>query len=342
MQPTQASNEMRLPRAVQRQRDALQARLDARNKPPESETPNLEAPPAGGTPGETPKIELAAKATTTAELDSIYGPGADDPRKDDVTYWKARALATAGLLATERTGNTQRLGVVRQQVTELQGQIETLKTQAPAPKIDVTQFYTAEQIEKYGIEQCEVMAATAMSAARQTAKGLVDAAVLPLQQERDAAIQRERDAATGRFQEQLTALFPTWADADKDPSWLAYLKDLDDNGYPRQDLLNAHIGRANARGCAAMLQAWARSKAPALATPTPPAPPISPSGRGAGGGPDLALAEPTSAGGKGYPTSAEIKDYYKRSSSVKKGGLGFVTDAERTEFETRLKLRNVA
>ena len=42
--------------------------------------------------------------------------------------------------------------------------------------------------------------------------------------------------------------------------------------------------------------------------------------------------------GTGYPTQAEIKDFYKRSATKKPGDVGFVTDKERAEFEARLKL----
>jgi hypothetical protein len=57
-------------------------------------------------------------------------------------------------------------------------------------------------------------------------------------------------------------------------------------------------------------------------------PPVAPPPAGAGG-PDT---PPAAATRSGYPTPAEIKDFYKRA------GLGKVSDAERTTFEARLKL----
>lgn len=337
MQPTQAPNETRLPRAVIRRSAALQERLDARNKPPESENTDPATPTD---PATTPAVVVATP------VDPPPKP-AGDPRHSDPAYWQQRFEVTSGILTQERRERSAERDRLNQRATELQGQVETLKAQAPTPKIDVSQFFTEEQRAKYGDEQCEVMAQTAMRAARETAKGLVDAAMQPLKQERDDAQARERKTTTDAFQAQLTELFPAWADADKDPSWLAYLADLDENtGYARQDLLNQHIGRANARGCAAMLQAWTRSKAPAAAaaSPTPaptPTPPITPSGRGAAGGPDTSR-EVVPAGAKGYPTPAETKDFYKRSSTLRKGQPGFVTDAERVDFEARLRLRTPA
>jgi hypothetical protein len=84
------------------------------------------------------------------------------------------------------------------------------------------------------------------------------------------------------------------------------------------------VNKANAVKVASMFAAFLKSKAPAVPT-------ITPNGSGAnpGGEPP---AQPTVADST-PPSPAEIRAYYTRSS------LGKVKEAERAQFEARLKLR---
>lgn len=349
MPQPQGSNETRLPRAVLRQSAALQARLDGRNKPPESEQLNPTQVASEGEGGEPSKTELAARATSDLEVANIYSP--EDPRKgEDAAYWKARFGSTSGLLARERTESRQRMNALQTQVSELQGQIETLKLSTPtaAAKPDIATFFTPEQIAKYGDEQCEVMATTAMRAASETAKKLVDAAVQPLKEQRETTQRNEVETAKQAFNDELTRLYPNWPTDDVDPSWIAWLEEIDDmTEEPRGKILDSHVRRGNAGGAARMFKAWKASKKPAPAPaaaappPPPPAPPMTPSSRAGAPGPgdggtQVANSE---AAAKGVPSAVEIKDFYKRQAIKKPGQQGYVTDKERTEFEARLRLR---
>lgn len=338
MQQPSGSTEVRLPRAVIRRSAALQARIDARDKPAEPEIPN----PVG-----TAAPALAPAVATTPPADTPPATPVGDPRDADPNYWKQRFNVTSGLLTRERAEITAERGRTQHRITELQGQIETLQSQAPAPKIDIKQFFTDEQIAKYGPEQCEVMAATAMSAARVTAKTLVDAAVQPLKQERQDTQARDDAASMTRFKEQLTELHPGWTVDDESAAWRSWLQEEDETtGQIRQTLLDGHVASRYAAGAARMFKAWkaiaaAAPAAPAPPPPAPPAPPIAPSGRGAAPGPgDAPARAPEVAAVAGYPSAAEIKDFYKRAAAKRPGQPGHVTDKERTEFEARLALRN--
>lgn len=334
MQPTQASNETRLPRAVIRQRDALNQRIADRNKPVEPETP----PVVAAAPAEKPA------STTPQPVEPQAATPAIDSRDTDPNYWKQRFNVTEGILRRERDERATERTNLNRRVTELQSEVETLKTKVPEPEIDLAEFFTSEEREKYGDEQCKVMARTAMRAGRAVKKP--DAAAPPPASQPNAAA----EAAKQEFTDKLTEFYPAWPVSDKDPRWLAWLDEIDNaTGEPRGKTLDAFVVTGNARGAAGMFKAWEKAiaPAPAVAAPPPPAPatpPIAPSSRAATPGPGDAPAVPANAeaAAKGRPSADEIKDFYKRSSTKRKGQLGYVTDQERAAFEARLALPHAA
>ena len=91
----------------------------------------------------------------------------------------------------------------------------------------------------------------------------------------------------------------------------------------RQEILNAHAGAQNAAKVASMFKRYLKESKPKA-----PEPPIAPHGTAtnAGGSSNDAPAQ-----AQGAPNRAEIKDYYRRAA------LGKVSDAERVQFEARLK-----
>lgn len=327
MQSQTNPNDTKLPRAVLRRSAAITARYTPKTDEPE-------IPAAGAA---APANEPASNPATPAEP---AAPAAVvDPRENDPAYWKQRFSVTSGLLARERDDNSTALRGLRQRVSELQGQLEVAQASRPAGEpvaVDVKKFFTDEQIEKYGPEQCETMARAAMTAAHETAKTLVDAAVRPFKEEQQAREEDDKTRDARQFKDRLTELVPDWQSIDSDQRWLDWLAEDDENEVSRQSILDAHIGRRNATGAAKMFIAWKKSVAPAPAASAAPAPqpPITPSGTGAGGGEGPAGAP--AAPGAGRPTAAEIKDFYKRAA------LGKVKPDERVAFEARLGSRNPA
>lgn len=309
MQASPAKNEVRLPRAVVERSARLQASLDARQQPAEPEPkPSVETPPAAATP-----------PTPT--------PPAADPRESDPAYWKQRHKVTEGLLRVERDARIADGQAHAQRVTELNAQIQSLQAGAPVAPTDLSRFFTPEQIEKFGEEQCRTMATAAEAAADvkiQAMQSRLEAQVQPLV---DARKQDQTDAATRKrqdFEDALTAAYPTWREVDTNPAWLAWLAQTDEStGLARQDILNKHGQRLDAGRIATMFRQFEEST-------RPPAPPMAPHGTAGNGGGN---APPPAAAAAGYPSQAEIKDFYKRSA------LNKVTDSERATFEARMKPR---
>lgn len=326
MQPNQAPNETKLPRAVIRRSAAIAARYA---QPAESEPPVADANAA---PASTPAAAPAPPADTPAPAP------AGDPRESDPAYWKQRFQVTQGILSRERTERHSEREGLHQQVADLNTQLRSAQAAPkPAQTIDVSQFFSPEEVEKYGQEQCEAMARVALKASGKSVEDQIAAAVQPL---KDRQTRSDADAlahAKNVFTEQLIELYPNFLKADVDPRWLAWLADDDENGVQRQEILDIHIGKRDARACARMFKAWEKTLAPVAATPPPPAPPITPSGSGAAPGSDTPEApQNAEAAAAGYPGKTEIKEFYKNAA------LGKVKPDERVKFEARLALRNAA
>lgn len=314
-QASQALNETRLPRAVLRRSAAIQARLDAQKAESEAPVADPNAPPA------PPSAEAAPPVATTPPAP------AQDPRENDPAYWKQRFNVTAGVLRVEREERAAEAADFNRRIAELEDQIRNLQAAAPsAPNaaVDATTILTQEQIETLGTEEAQAVVDAALRVARETAQKAIEAEVKPLRdaRARDAAdAQRARDNA---FLEKLYELAPDLD--DKDENWLAWLAQEDEaTGLQRQAILTQHVAKRDAVKAAKMHAQWKAS----IAAPAPPAPPVSPSGSGAAPA-GLDPRQPTMLKA---PTQAEIKEFYKRAS------LGKVTDAQRVEFEARLKLR---
>lgn len=328
MQPNTALNETKLPRAVLRRSAAIQARIDARNTPPEPEPsdPGNAAPAPAPAANPAPPVEPQAAAP------------AADPRDSDPSYWKQRFQVTSGLLTKERGERTRERDTQHQRIAQLEEEVRTLQATAkPADEaIDLTQFYTPAQIEQYGEEQCRVMAATALRAARATAQETISAAVRPIRESQERQQTDAAEAARQGFEDALTEQLPNWREIDVDVRWRAWLAEEDENEVVRQNILNVYIEKANALGAARLMRQWLKTLAPAPApVPAPPPPPMTPSGSGAN--PEGGNAPPPSpAVMQGVPTDAEVKDYFKRSA------LGKVKADERVAFEARLALRHGA
>ena len=313
-QASQALNETRLPRAVLRRSAAIQARLDAQKAESEAPVADPNAPPA------PPSAEAAPPVATTPPAP------AQDPRENDPAYWKQRFNVTAGVLRAERDERAAEAADFNRRIAELEDQIRNLQATAPSASaaVDATTILTQEQIETLGTEEAQAVVDAALKVARETAQKAIEAEVKPLRdaRARDAAdAQRARDNA---FLEKLYELAPDLD--DKDENWLAWLAQEDEaTGLQRQAILTQHVAKRDAVKAAKMHAQWKAS----IAAPAPPAPPVSPSGSGAAPA-GLDPRQPTMLKA---PTQAEIKEFYKRAS------LGKVTDAQRVEFEARLKLR---
>lgn len=307
MQASQATNETRLPRQVLKRSAEIQARLDAERAAREPETPPMEGAPTGVTP--TPPADPA--------------PPAADPREQDPAYWRHRFEVTSGLLRREREGRAADADGFLQQITELQGQIQTLRASSQSSdKLDLAAFLTPEQIETLGEDESRTIVSTALKAAQATVKQTLEAEIQPLKARQASDEQRRARDVRNRFVDALTELVPDYEAIDATDGFKEWLAQDDPaSGLERQEMLDRYVQRFDAVKVAKLFKDYKASLTPQ------PLPPVTPAGTGA-----VPQGEVRPAAVLTPPTSQEIKDFYKRAA------IGKVTDTERAQFEARRKL----
>jgi hypothetical protein len=313
-----AKNDTKLPRAVL-QRSARIAQLEAERRAAQTEPSVQAAPPSGNSDAGLPKTPAQPTAPPA------------DPRENDPAYWKQRFQTTAGTLATVKEDRATERRNWQTQFSELQLKIKQLEDQlaasAPPAEVDIADFFSPAEIEKYGEDQCRVMAATAMRATKASVKAAVAAEMQPLQARRT---QEEASAAADRrqqFEEALTEHIPNWReiDAASNTPWHTWLLELNpDTGETNQELLTTYVQRGNVKGTASV---FSRFRA-AVAVPQPP---ITAPNAGQGDSPPPPPQVPSTATG-GYPTQQEIRNHFKQAK------LGKLKSSEIVAFEARLKL----
>lgn len=305
---TSQVRERPLPGQIQRQQERIRAKLTPAPEP----DPSPPTPPSSEAPVEPPVPPVHKPTHPTA-----------DPRKSDPAYWEQRFKVTQGILNQTREEHAAEVDALRAQVSELQKQLS--EKSPAATEIDLGQYFTPEQVEQLGEDQCRAMANTAAKAARAQAQALIDAEIAPLKTAREDDAKRAKNAKLDAFKERLAELVPDYTEIDKDQGWLDYLADVDDeSGLVRQDILDVHIRRLSAKGVAQMFEAYKATKA----VPAPPTPPS--------GSANSNVPPPPPAPSLGYPSKAEISAHYKRRA------LRQVSDAEHAAFEARLQSRATA
>lgn len=327
-QASQPSNETRLPRAVVNRVANATASRTARQPDPE--------PTAAAAPSDDPNAPAAA--VPDANAPKAPNPP-EDPRHSDPTYWKHRFEAVAGRLRAREDEHKATVSALRQENDQLRAEILRLQQAAPASTsqatINLSEFFTSEQIKNLGEEDATAMAQAAVTAAMKIARETVATEIKPLLNRQQEDSEAEAKRKVREFEDAIEDAVPDYKTLDKDEGWLAWLDEEDEaTGLVRQEILTSHCARLDAPKVVKMFQAYLAQAA--AAAPQVPEPPVAPSGSGANGG-DTPPQLPRGAG-TGYPTQAEIKDFYKRSATKKPGDVGFVTEKERTEFEGRLKL----
>lgn len=320
--PSLESN-VRLPRAVRERSARIAQMLEPQANPGVADP----TPPAN-----EPAIESAAPSPEPAPPAAPVAP--TDPRENDPQYWAQRFRVTQGMLDRERRERIADQERTQRDLTELREQLRTTQQQAPTPsKIDVSQFFTPEQIEQYGQEQCETLASVALKAAQEESQRALNDRLKPLEDQRKQDAENAAKQRQDAFWTALAAAVPDFETIDASDAWKAWLSEDDPTtGLMRDRVLKQHLAAWDAPKVARIFAAY---KASLVA---PPAPPVSAGNRAGPPAEPQASNRPT----KGYPTPAEIKDFYKRAATVRRGQPGFVTDQERSDFEARMQLQRPA
>lgn len=346
MQPLNASDNL-LPRAVRRQMQGVNDRLAARSAanaaPGTSPTDPAAAPTA---PNDSPTAAAgAAPAPTAAPAPSTPPASTADARENSVDYWRDRFSVMQGVNAKQRQDHADALLARDREVADLRQRVQELEQRSTSTpqsdsKLDLSLFFTPEQIQSFGETQCEAMARAAIKAANQQAQQIIEAELKPLKDRaKDADADKAKEAARafwGRLDE-LIAQIPeagnrTIWEINAEQSWLEFLQAEGDDGEVRQALIDRYQRSLNAQGIAKLVKQYLQKE-----SPKPPAPPVAPGGGAASGGDPL----PGAAGvnGKGYPSKEEFSDYSKRAATIRNPrDPRYVTSKEREEMEARLRL----
>lgn len=313
-----ALNDSRLPRAVQRQMTRVRA-IEAAAKQGPGTDPAATDPPPAPTPSDPAAPPAGAQPAT---------PAANaDPRRADPDYWDRRIASLNGVLRKEREAHAAEVEGLHQRVVELEEEVATLKAQpsAPSSSIDLGKYFTPEQVERIGEDEAMSMAQAAEKASQAAvtaALAKVEATLKPMreQQKRDTdrgAAQKHRD-----FIAAVEAEVPDLIELNNTQGWIDWLALSDGNSaFTRQEALDRHQDSRDAPAVVKLIKAY-------KATLETPAPPIAPAGDTTTSTTSLELTRP----GLKPLDKSDITGFYKRAA------LGKVTDAERAEFEARLKL----
>ncbi len=304
--PRQVQAQVDRARSLEAQRTASAAATAAAETPAPGATPPTEAmpqdpPPAPAAPAADPS-RISVGKLDLAELINLADYSAADPaRESDPVYWKARFMVADGMAKKTRQVNETNRSL-QAEVDRLNKEVTRLKTSGPASAaapasstapirpedIDLSRYYTPEQIEEYGEAQLRAhLAATLTTSERiiqEHVEQRVSARLEPIEQERETARQRQEREALERSQqeeneyvEQLTELLPEWSEINKDPRWLRWLDGKNSDGISRQVVLDTLSAARDAERTAALFKAYledagAKPKPP-LPAPLPPATP---------------------------------------------------------------------
>jgi hypothetical protein len=326
---------VKLPRSVERQvrrvNDMVRERKAAADSPATGEDPT----PAPAKPSDVPSTEGANTAPRSIDADYTAGQA---PTTEDGRYWNARFRVTYGMIQKQRLEHNERLKTERDRVRELEQEVARLKDASgaePSAAVDLSEFYTREEIDALGEEQARINANAAVKAAAKQVRAALDKELAPLRererQEKDQR-QTDEDIALAAYHEQLEASVPHWRDVDTSPAFLAWLTKTDAaTGLVRQRLLNAAVNDLNAAAVARLIKSFELEHGKVDVPAIPPATP-------ADGGSVGAEAKPPALAAQKPPTRAEIREHYKMLATKR----GYEGSDKAKEFDARLKAATAA
>lgn len=313
---TSPESDVTLPRAIRAQVERVRKLQEA--SPAESDANQPATEPAIAAPN-TPAPESAPQQVAAEQSAQPL----EDPRHSDPNYWRQRFNVTEGVLRRERAERNTEEQRLHQRISELQQEVQRAQASQPAQAgaVELSQFFTPEQIEQYGEDQLGTVARTAVQAAKAEAQKAIQEAVQPLREQEESRRKAAEREAHQRFIDGLTASVPDWSEIDPTPGWHGWLAQIDEStGEERDALLKRHAARKDVQRVATMFQAYKAT------IEQPRQPPVAPSGNARA--PAAPMQQQPAAGGP--PSASEVRDFYKRAA------IGKLKPGERESFEARL------
>jgi hypothetical protein len=336
------SNSVRLPRAVLRRSERIQAMIDSqRATPPADPTaPTQEEPASPAAPIAQPTAPTPTQTQADPDAAASNSLPAGDPRESDPAYWKQRFSVVYGMLRSERQERSTVEAELRGQIRELREQLQTKGSNEPQSNLaaEVAAMFSEEQRQQYGDEQLQAIVGPILAKVRKEAQEAITATVQPLKEEREESAKAELKRKWQAFVDKLVEEVPDALEIDKTPEWLEWLETFDEaTGYTHRQMLKAHEGRFDAPKVARLFKKYKAQMGVVTAPPPPtdevpappaPRPPVSPSARGGSGGGDLPPPSPALR----PLTKEEIREGFKQAK------LGKMSKEARAIFDARLAL----
>ncbi len=247
---------------------------------------------------------------------------------NDPVYWRHRASAMQGMFRAEQKRLKDIIAARDSRIGELEAEVVKLQAEKPAvePAIDLSKFFTPDQLDDIGEDHAKFLIKTAMAAARETVQDQIAKHIEPQRKAQQDTEQERKNAEWNSFLERLTALVPNWQVINESDAWKLWLSRVDDvSGFERQELLDRATDRRDDKRTAALFNAFLQSQG-GERVDVSDAPPVVPKGNaaGAGGGQQSSALMPLKPG--------EAKDYYTRKARNK------TTEEEDALFKKRLLL----
>lgn len=310
------NTEVRLPRQVKALADRARA----------LELPVIEDQP-------TPGVEVVDAPPTAKEV--VEAKATPDPtpqpqpfNQEREQYWLDRVKTVEGMF---RAKYKRRIDGLQTELKAARDAIRELESKRQdSAEIDLSEFFTAEQIEVLGEDQAMIQASVIKKQATKIARDLVEREVLPLQKQRKDDEDEEAQDEQLKFLSRLSALCPHWKEVNVDPRWLVYLEQVEPNsGFYRQEIITKAQDNGDAERVARMIREFEATLSP---VPVPAEPSRVPAGHGAPAG----SPPPPPETNQGPPSKYEIRDHFKRKS------IGKISQQEISEFQARMKAAGMA
>ncbi len=332
MQMTETNNEsdtVTLPLAVRKRMEKIRQMESQLQEPSEDEVVEpaaaLAVEPNVTTESASEPVKLNPSEYDFAATDLLEAPA---HKMSDPVYWRHRASAMQGMFRVEQKRLKDLIAARDGRISELENEVVKLQAEKPVveAEIDLSKFFTPEQLDDVGEDHAKFLIKTAMAAARETVQDQIAKHIEPQRQSQKDAEQERRNSEWNSFLERLTSLVPNWQVIDESDAWKMWLAQIDDaSGFERQELLNKATNNRDERRTAALFNSFLAAQG-GKRVDVPAEPPIVPRGdvAGSNGGQPTSGVMPLKPG--------EAKDYYTRKAR------GKTTPEEDALFDKRLNL----
>lgn len=290
--------QVRLPRQVRERFDRANelVKRDAAVPEPEPAKPEAQTPPPSSGPVEPPVL---------ADPKPKQMPH-DDPRYKDLSYWQTRCNVLDGFLKELRSTRATEMSAAQERISALERQVQELETKAQESspsEVDLTKWWSAEQIELLGKDEATAMATAIERQSRAIAAAEYDRRMKPILEKQEREETAERRRLTDEFFDHLAREVPNWQEINETEEWIMFLRQDDpSSGLIRQIVIDQAMKQGKPGAIVRLLKEYIRTLGPADVAPTPA---VLPNG-GQAGGQGAGTAPPTQR----HPTAYEAKQFY--------------------------------